>query len=294
MTDIATQADRAAELRRAQARKEVSPEALTRLVGGTVRKNPGHMQPSLDAGANALMTDVAASSGKPLLGNPIPERTTGLAPDAEESMGALDRAAHEDQTPIESSLLAEIDELLAIDSAMDALGPISNERIPGAMDNLKKLFAAVKRIRAVRSPQTSPVALTRRQRELRDLIRLSERLSEMPVANGVGIYTVNVPISFRVVGTIQKSEPENAVPLAWFECDRAMFGKGMHQQILTNILHDMHDRGFTFDRISDVLQIVTGAMTKVDDAFTITEDQALQEAALDAAMPADEDDRDQT
>jgi len=316
-TDIATQAERAAELGRAQARRDTAgyvPLAdgnLRRIVGGTVSKNPGHMRPSPDAGANELMTDLAATDGKsvtpatyignelhnrPVLGDPIPDRTTGLAPEVEASMSALDRTAHEDQASVQPALLAEIDELLAIDSAMDALGPISHERIPGAMDNLKKLFAAVKRIRAVRSPQTTPVALTRKQRELKHLMARVDSLAEMPRVTAIGEKerTVTVRMELRTVGLVQKPDTDVGLTRPWYEPRFTMLGKRMHTQILTNILHGMHDRGYTADRIGDVLGMVSMSMRELHDAFDIDDDNQFQEAVIDDARPADLDDRDQT
>lgn len=296
MTDIATQAERAAEIGRAQARQEVSPEALKRLVGGTVRKNPGHMRPSPDAGANELMTDLAATDGKPLLGDPIPERTTGLAPEAEASMSALDRAAHEDQASVKPALLAEIDELLAIDMEMETENsPASNAKVANTMLNLRKMFAAVKRIRAIRSPET-PIALTRRQRQLKHLMAMVDTLAEMPRVTAIGEKerTVIVPLELRTIGLVQKPETDVGLTRPWYEPRYTTLGKRMHTQILTNILHGMHDRGYSADRIGDVLGMVSASMRELHDAFDIDDDNRFQDAVLDAAMPADEDDRDQT
>lgn len=294
MNDIATQAERAAELGRAQARQEVSPEALKRLVGGTVRKNPGHMQPSPDAGANALMTDVAASGGKPLLGDPIPERTTGIAPEAEVSMSALDRAAHEDQASVEPALLAEIDELLAIDMEMETENsPASNEKVLKTMATLRRMFAAVGRIREARTPKASTM-ISRRHRQLQDLIKLADALAEVPSPNGTKVRTVHVPLEIRVSGTKQNADPEVGIKAPWFEYECVTLGKRMQTQILTNALHDMHDRGYTFDRVADVLRILTAAMYRLDDALSDSEGRVLQEAVMDDLLPADRDDRDQT
>lgn len=58
---IASQADAAASLGREQARQAVSPEALRRLVGGTVAKGPMLNVGSRAAGQHALATGIAAA-----------------------------------------------------------------------------------------------------------------------------------------------------------------------------------------------------------------------------------------
>lgn len=91
------------------------------LVAGTVTNNPVNMQPSADAGANALHTDIEAA--EPFddmtgpLGDPIPDRTLGDAP---ETMPTIRIQAETRQDTTTKAAIAQVKLLPLVKALVEA------------------------------------------------------------------------------------------------------------------------------------------------------------------------------